>query len=209
MPEGKTDGYIELHSGARYYPSAEVVNVDVNDIAHALGNQCRYTGHCRHFYSVAEHSVLCSLLAEELKLCSPFEALMHDAHEALICDLAAPIKPYVPDYKALEKRASTALREAYGLSTETSEGCNQIDYIALFLEAYFLMHSKAEGWYDPHGLRIKALKLINSGWKLAGLEPVQAKNAFLRRYKELMKEKHNNAWWVEQDMDSNWIRDNS
>lgn len=208
MPEGKTDPYIELYSGDRFYPTVESLNVDINDIAHSLGNQCRYTGHCRHFYSVAEHSVLCSLLAEELKLCSPFEALMHDAHEALICDLAAPIKSFVPDYQSLEKRVSARLRRSYELPEVNSEGCKKVDYLALFIEAYYLMKSKGEGWYDPSGIRIEALRLVNQGWRPAGLEPGQAKQAFLRRYKALMKERTNGAWWVEQDMDTKWIKQN-
>ena len=54
-------------------PSAS--RFEVTDIAHALSNICRFTGHTRQFYSVAEHSVLCSYLV-------PHEdrmiALMHD-----------------------------------------------------------------------------------------------------------------------------------
>ena len=66
----------------------------------------------------------------------------------------------------------------------------------------------AEMWIrdSPKGLRVDALRLINKGWKLAGLEPVQAKNAFLQRYKTLMKAKTGNAWWVELDMDTKYIQ---
>lgn len=39
-------------------PSAS--RFEVSDIAHALSNICRFTGHTQRFYSVAEHSVICS-----------------------------------------------------------------------------------------------------------------------------------------------------
>ena len=58
-------------------PRAE--DVSIEDIAHALTNLCRYNGHCRPFYSVAEH---CVHVAD---LCRPelhYAALLHDAAEA-------------------------------------------------------------------------------------------------------------------------------
>lgn len=49
--------WIETYTGRKFYllhPRPE--DVDITDIAHALSNQCRYTGHTRMFYSIAEHS---------------------------------------------------------------------------------------------------------------------------------------------------------
>ncbi len=35
-------------------------DVDVRGIAHSLSLQCRFNGHCREFYSLAEHGVCVS-----------------------------------------------------------------------------------------------------------------------------------------------------
>lgn len=49
--------WIQTYSGRQFdiaAPTPEMV--DLEDIAHSLAMQCRYNGHCQHFYSVAEHS---------------------------------------------------------------------------------------------------------------------------------------------------------
>ena len=63
----------------------------IEDIAHALSNQCRFTGHTKEFYSVAQHSVHCAdLVPEEDQLW----ALLHDASEAYLADIARPVKKF-------------------------------------------------------------------------------------------------------------------
>ena len=188
MPEHhNTDMRIELSDGG-YFDPANPTAPSIQVIAHSLARQCRFTGHSRLFYSVAEHSVLCSLLAEELEWCDPMEALMHDAHEAMISDLAAPWRRHVPDFRECEKRCETALREAYELPERMSGGCKSIDYLALFIEAYFLLPSRGEGWADPLTQRVRALKMIKrEGWQIRGLEPEQARNAFMQRYQALTR----------------------
>ena len=53
-----------LTAAGRYFdflaPERSVIGID--EIAHALSNICRFTGHTRDFYSVAEHSVHVSRL---------------------------------------------------------------------------------------------------------------------------------------------------
>lgn len=64
--------------------------VCIEDIAHSLAYQCRYTGHTRKFYSVAQH---CVLMAENKDLPGdPLMKLLHDADEAYIGDMARPWK---------------------------------------------------------------------------------------------------------------------
>jgi len=87
-------------------------DIDIADIAHALSNQCRWAGHTREFYSVAQHSVLVS------QLCSPANkvvGLLHDSPEAYLQDLIKPLKKLLSGYRALENAWAICIGLTYGL----------------------------------------------------------------------------------------------
>jgi len=138
--------YIELVTGGRFYYNKP--EWDIGAIAHALSLQCRFTGQCRKFYSVAEHSVLVSRIMEDLGLGDPMEGLLHDGVESVLSDVARPAKRMLKDYKALERALDSNLREAFRLPPQMTEGCVQADALALLLEAKELMPSKGLDWDD-------------------------------------------------------------
>lgn len=70
------------------------------DIAHSLAMQCRYNGHTKIFYSVAEHSVLVSHAVPEE---DALWGLLHDAPEAYIGDMIRPLKKLVPAFREMDE----------------------------------------------------------------------------------------------------------
>ncbi len=58
--------YLQTVSGRWVNPfNPDPAQLDAGDIARALANQCRFGGHSRVFYSVAQHCVIVSRVVEE------------------------------------------------------------------------------------------------------------------------------------------------
>jgi uncharacterized protein len=152
-------------------------------IAHALAMLCRYNGHTRVFYSVAEHSLLVAGLMAELKLGDPFEGLMHDAAEAYLSDIPSPWKQLVPDAVALEDRVERQLRQHFNLPASKTDGCNKADKLALFIESYYLIPSKGADYSDVLGVRPEAMALVNDHWKVHGFDPNLGKHLWMKGFK--------------------------
>ncbi|MFP4141487.1 MAG: phosphohydrolase [Phycisphaerae bacterium] len=89
--------WIQTYTGKQFYPlDPDPSTVCLTDIAHALSLKCRFGGHCRDFYSVAEHSVRAARAARVARWGNNNKVarftLLHDAAEAYIPDFARPIK---------------------------------------------------------------------------------------------------------------------
>ena len=83
-------------TGVQFYPlDPDLHDVKIEDIAHSLAYTCRYRGHVKRYYSVAEHSIL---VAEYMRLRWPDQpelrasALFHDASEAYLTDINGIVK---------------------------------------------------------------------------------------------------------------------
>lgn len=137
--------WIQTFTGKRFdlsNPQPEMVCI--NDIAHALANVCRFTGHCQGFYSVAQHSVFVArLVPQELRL----QALLHDATEAYIADLSTPLKRMLPGYRDIEERVWAAVATHFGLPLEHAPQIKHADSVMLMMERRDLLGPPVEAWY--------------------------------------------------------------
>lgn len=173
--------YISTCKGNRFYIDAPVF--DIEEIAHAGGNICRYGGHCRRFYSVDEHSILVSTIMEQLGLGDPFEGLMHDGHEAYLIDLPKPWKAALPGYVTLEHQLEGQMREQYGLPPTITKGCKFADMVALAVESRQLLPNKGEDFAWADGVIAQANRFRD--WHLPCFAPEIARDHFLAAYAEL------------------------
>lgn len=120
----RTD-WIQTFTGRQFWPLApQACDVDPVDIAHALAMKCRYTGHCLRFYSVAEHS--CHLF-DRAEPEDKAWALLHDAPEAYLPDIARPIKPAIPGFDVVESGVMDAVCIRFGLPLEMPEAVKILD----------------------------------------------------------------------------------
>jgi uncharacterized protein len=174
--------YLQTVSGRWVNPfDPDPDQLDAGDIARALANQCRFGGHSRVFYSVAQHSVIVSELVEQRggDAEDVFAALMHDASEAYLGDMPHPIKhrsSLGAAFKAAEDHLEAALRERFGIKAHVPE-IKRADRALLATERRAF---SGEGWHWPELEGVEPLEL-----ELTALAPDEAAQAFAQRYAEL------------------------
>jgi adenosine deaminase len=176
------DGWIQTVSGRRVDPLApRPEQLDIGDIAQALSNQCRFGGHSRVFYSVAQHSAIVSDLVMDSGAppAVGLAALLHDAAEAYLVDLPHPLKhrsPLGPPYRRAEALLERAIRERFDLPPADSR-LKPIDRSLLATERSRFT-STAGGWPELDGF--DPLELEIEPWP-----PERAAREFLTRFERL------------------------
>lgn len=105
--------------------------LQINDIAHALAFICRFGGHTREFYSVAQHSLMVAL---NVPAEDALAGLMHDATEAYCGDMVAPLKACMPAYRDVEAGLWEALAYRYRLPAELPASVRHADKVLLATE---------------------------------------------------------------------------
>lgn len=156
---------------------------DINEIAHALSNLCRFTGHTSRFYSVAQHSVAVSYIVPERLAIA---ALMHDASEAYLGDVASPLKALLPEYKYIEAQTECAIARAFAIRNlyPLHSDIKWADMVALRHEREVYL-AKAKDDFDWPAL--VPISPNAEATILATYTPAMAREVFLLRYEELLE----------------------
>lgn len=170
--------YIRTFTGKQFYwDEIEKNEYDIRDIAHALSMNCRWTGHVKKFYSVAQHSLMCSM---QVPTKHALAALLHDATEAYVHDTPSPLKWYLRErgftsFADLEKRIDVALNKTFGVTLPRDPCIKEADLRMLATENRDLMEQgqESEWMVKPYDFRITPIP------------PEQAEAYFLNRYTAL------------------------
>jgi uncharacterized protein len=174
--------YLQTVSGRRVNPfDPDPEQLDAGDIGRSLANQCRFGGHCRVFYSVAQHSVIVSRLVEERSgdAEDAFAALMHDAAEAYLGDMPHPLKhrsPLGAAFREAEEHLEEAIRVRFDIESRSPE-IKRVDRALLATERRAF---SAETWHWPELDGVEPLDLELTAWA-----PDRAAAAFSERFAEL------------------------
>lgn len=151
-------------------PDPAIMTIPV--IAASLSKQCRFSGHIRRFYSVAEHCVRGSY---ECK--NPLGFLLHDAAEAFIVDIPTPMKQLLTGYRELEDRVHTIIAETYGVGFD--DDVRHTDLVMLATEKRDLLPA-SEPWEH-----IKHITPLAGDHYHASGNPDIWESRYIKRFKEL------------------------
>ncbi len=182
-------------SGGRFYPlDPRADEVHVDDLVSGISGAGRYANQTRDRYTVGEHSVIVSLVCEEmarargwpewLVLLVAREGLLHDASEAWIGDVVRPLKYTfaMRGYRRAEAKIMACVFERFGVTPTamTSALVKLVDDEILHDEIDQLM-------VDPH--MFSAYHTFRGvGATIEAMPHQQAAHVFARRFADLFPE---------------------
>lgn len=139
---------------------------EITDIAHGLAGEFRWCNQTEEYFTVAQHSIEMSRRAPyKLRLA----ALLHDAPEFILKDLPKPVKLLLDEYKRLEDGVMQVIANKFGVTFPFDPEIKRLDTILLEWEYKNLMLGERERFFVV-------------------MSPRVAKEAFLKRYYELIAE---------------------
>lgn len=181
LPPRDERSWIQTFTGKQVFPlNPQADDIDIEDIAHALSMICRYTGHTRVFYSVAQHATLMTWVCNKTgyTLAERRAALLHDASEAYLCDVARPIKPYLGDYRDFEDNLTKVIFDKFGVPYPLPPVIKQLDLVMLATERRDLLATPPIPWVSTENITPLDFEIIP--WP-----PRTAKEFFLSTFRDL------------------------
>jgi hypothetical protein len=167
-----------LFSGHRVnFGNPQVDDIRIEDIAHSLAHLCRFGGHTKEFYSVAQHSIrVAHAVPKHLML----EGLLHDATEAYVGDMIRPLKRQLVRYQQIEEDFWQLIAFRFNLSVHMSPEVKMADEASLKSELQQFMRGEIE-LNDPYWGNVNALPHVDISWS-----PLVAKTQFLSMYEDAL-----------------------
>lgn len=181
-------GSVILTAGGRYVNPLDLQpeDIDIEDIAHGLSRQARFSGHTKgeYAYSVAQHCALCLDLNAGLDVVTRMTTLLHDSSEAYLQDVARPLKedPYFGKaYRGAERRAEKVIADVFDIPFPYPPEVKRADLLMLAAERRDLMPPNGR-WEILKG--VKAPDMLIVPW-----HPEAARRHFLKQFYALQYER--------------------
>jgi len=165
--------WLNTFSGKKIYPlNPSPEDICIEDIAHSLSHQCRFTGHTKDFYSIAQHCVLVSYVCNHE---NALYGLLHDASEYILVDIPSPLKKSKEFnfYRDIERKVQAIIYNKFGLYDEEPVDVKKADALLLATEARDLLNSIHPDW---------TMKTEPLPFKIEALGPKEAEKLFLNRF---------------------------
>lgn len=163
-------------------------SIVIEDIAGSLSNLCRFNGHTREFYSVAQHSVSVS------RLCPPplrLAGLLHDAHEAYVGDTSRPVLVVlhkvgqVDGLRMLRQTFDAAIGRRFGFNPDDfrHQAVRTADDVMMATEFRDLFPSRdtTEGF---------GIEMVPRAQPVSPCDPAMARRLFLEEFKRIVGGQH-------------------
>lgn len=186
--------YIRTYSGKNF----DILNIttdsiDIESVAQGLSQTCRFSGQCKKFYSVAEHSCRIAVHVYDLlqntgvsrkdALTQMFWGLLHDASEAYLPDMPSPFKvlPELEGFRKLEDNIMDVVAVKFGLPSKIPDIVKECDKRIITNERTCLMDMTLDWGINP-------LPLDDRNMPEYGMNPAEAKEWFLEIYENIVTE---------------------
>jgi 5'-deoxynucleotidase YfbR-like HD superfamily hydrolase len=173
---------ITTYSGRHIDPlDLQPEDIDLEDIAHHLSMQCRWSGATRYHYSVAQHTYLASYLVPPDEA---YDALHHDDAEYALQDMAKPLKNHMTlgkAYRGAEQRIERVIGPHLDVRFPVTENTKAADLLMLCAEADQLIHGRQHWTYYQD---FPAADIDIKKWT-----PERAKKMWLARHALLRRDK--------------------
>lgn len=176
--------WMQTASGKRFdFAYMRHSDICIQDVAWSLSNLCRFNGHTRTRYTVAEHSCrVHDRVPESMRLAG----LLHDAHEAYVGDLPTPLEAVFdgPELRQLEHEVQSCVLSRFGILDPLPLEVNEADRRMCATEARDLLPGgPVNGWHIDYATPYADFRFLTP-W-----DSERSYNEFLKRYEVLTGEK--------------------